>query len=110
MPEWPGNFPRNAFKQALASCQRQIGLWSGLCSPIAAEIIAGAGFDWIVIDGEPAPNDISSLLAHLQAMRGGTAEPVFRLPWNDPVMAKRALDVGARSLIVPFVQNADEAR
>jgi 2-keto-3-deoxy-L-rhamnonate aldolase RhmA len=55
MPEWPRNFPRNAFKQTLASCQRQIGLWSGLCSPIVAEIIAGAGFDWIVIDGEHAP-------------------------------------------------------
>src|ERR1700684_1558562 len=110
MPEWPGSFPRNAFKQALASCQRQIGLWSGLCSPIVAEIIAGAGFDWIVIDGEHAPNDIPSLLAQLQAMRGASAEPVFRVPWNDPVMIKRALDVGARSLLVPFVQNAEEAR
>jgi 4-hydroxy-2-oxoheptanedioate aldolase len=110
MPEWPGKFPRNAFKQALASCQRQIGLWSGLCSPLVAEILAGAGFDWIVIDGEHAPNDISSLLAQLQAMRGGTAEPVFRVPWNDPVVIKRALDVGARSLLVPFVQNAEEAR
>ena len=75
-----------------------------------AEIIAGAGFDWIVIDGEHAPNDIPSLLAQLQAMRGGTAEPVFRVPWNDPVIIKRALDVGARSLLVPFVQNAEEAR
>src|SRR6202163_3291071 len=110
MPEWPGNFPRNAFKQALATFQRQIGLWSGLCSPIVAEIISGAGFDWIVIDGEHAPNDIPSLLAHLLAMRGATAEPVVRVPWNDPVIIKRALDVGARSLLVPFFQNADEAR
>src|SRR3984957_21000928 len=104
------SLPRNRFKTALRGGQRQVGLWSGLCSNIAAEIIAGAGFDWIVIDGEHAPNDISSLLAQLQAMRGGTAEPVFRVPWNDTVMAKRALDVGARSLIIPFVQNADEAR
>jgi 4-hydroxy-2-oxoheptanedioate aldolase len=110
MPEWPGNLPRNAFKRALANCERQVGLWSGLASPIAAEIIAGAGFDWIVIDGEHAPNDISSLLAQLKAMRGGTAEPVFRVPWNDQVIIKRALDVGARSLLVPFVQNAEEAR
>lgn len=110
MPEWPGNFPRNAFKQALSNCQRQVGLWSGLCSPMAAEIIAGAGFDWIVIDGEHAPNDIQSLFAQLQAMRGGTAEPVFRVPWNDAVIIKRALDVGARSLLVPFVQSAEEAR
>jgi len=110
MPEWPGNFPRNAFKEALSTFQRQIGLWSGLSSPMAAEIIAGAGFDWIVIDGEHAPNDIPSLLAQLQAMRGGTAETVFRVPWNDPVIIKRALDVRARSLLIPFVQNAEEAR
>ena len=109
MPDWPAHLPRNSFKQALATCDKQIGLWSGLASPIAADILAGAGFDWIVIDGEHAPNDIPSLLAQLQAMRGGTAEPVFRLPWNDPVLIKRALDVGARSLIVPFVQNAEEA-
>lgn len=110
MPDWPGNLARNSFKQALSTGQRQVGLWSGLCNPIAAEIIAGAGFDWIVIDGEHAPNDVPSLLAQLQAMRGGTAEPVFRVPWNEPVMIKRVLDVGARSLLIPFVQNAKEAR
>ena len=109
MPEWPGNIPRNAFKQAIAGGQRQVGLWSGLASPIAAEVIAGAGFDWIVIDGEHGPNDISTLLSQLQAMRGGTAEPVFRVPWNDVVIVKRAMDVGARTLLVPFVQNAEEA-
>jgi len=101
---------RNRFKEALLAGRRQVGLWSALCSPIAAEIIAGAGFDWIVIDGEHAPNDISSLLAQLQAMRGGSAEPVFRIPWNDAVVIKRVLDVGARSLLIPFIQNAEEAR
>jgi 4-hydroxy-2-oxoheptanedioate aldolase len=110
MTDWPGNLPRNAFKQALSRCERQVGLWSGLASSIAAEIVAGAGFDWIVIDGEHGPNDIHSLLPQLQAMRGGTAEPVFRVPWNDAVIIKRALDVGARSLLVPFIQNAAEAR
>ena len=110
MPEWPGNIPRNAFKQALSRGERQVGLWCALANPIAAEILAGAGFDWIVIDGEHAPNDITTLLPQLHAMRSGTAEPVFRVPWNDPVIIKRALDVGARSLLVPFVQNAGEAR
>lgn len=110
MPEWPGHLPRNAFKQALAKQERQVGLWCGLVNPIAAEIVAGAGFDWVVIDGEHAPNDITTLLPQLQAMRGGTAEPVFRVPWNDMVIIKRALDVGARSLLIPFVQNAEEAR
>jgi 4-hydroxy-2-oxoheptanedioate aldolase len=81
-----------------------------MASPVSAEILAGAGFDWIVIDGEHAPNDITTLLPQLQAMRGGTAEPVFRVPWNEPVIIKRALDVGARSLLIPFVQNAGEAR
>jgi 4-hydroxy-2-oxoheptanedioate aldolase len=110
MPEWPGNIPRNAFKQALSRYDRQVGLWCSMATPISAEILAGAGFDWIVIDGEHAPNDIVTLLPQLQAMRGGTAEPVFRVPWNEPVIIKRALDVGARSLLIPFVQNADEAR
>ena len=110
MTDWPGNLPRNAFKQALARGERQVGLWCSLASPVAAEILAGAGFDWIVIDGEHGPNDITTLLPQLQAMRGGTAEPVFRVPWNEPVIIKRALDVGARSLIIPYVQNADEAR
>jgi 4-hydroxy-2-oxoheptanedioate aldolase len=110
MREWPGTSARNSFKRALLDCERQIGLWSGLCSNIAAEIIAGAGFDWIVVDGEDAPNDIATLLAQLQAMRGGTAEPVFRIPWNDSVVIKRVLDIGARSLIIPFIQSAEEAR
>ncbi len=110
MPEWPGHLPRNAFKQALADGKRQVGLWSALASPNTADILAGAGFDWIVIDGEHGPNDISTLLPQLQAMRGGTAEPVFRVPWNDMVIIKRALDVGARSLLIPFVQNVEEAQ
>jgi 4-hydroxy-2-oxoheptanedioate aldolase len=110
MLDWPGNIPRNAFKHALSRFDRQVGLWSSMASPVAAEILAGAGFDWIVIDGEHAPNDITTLLPQLQAMRCGTAEPVFRVPWNEPVIIKRALDVGARSLLIPFVQNADEAR
>ena len=104
------NKPHNAFKEALAKCERQLGLWCSMTSPIGAEILAGAGFDWIVIDGEHAPNDIPLLVTQLQAMRGGTAEPVFRVPWNEPVIIKRALDAGARSLLVPFVQNAEEAR
>lgn len=110
MPDSPIASSRNPFKQALVSGQKQVGLWSALASPVVAEILAGAGFDWIVIDGEHAPNDIPSLVSQLQAMRGGTAEPVFRIPWNDTVMIKRALDVGARTLLVPFVQNAEEAR
>jgi len=110
MADATGNVSTNRFKQALAKGERQVGLWSALASPIAAEILAGAGFDWVVVDGEHGPNDIASLVGQLQAMKGGTAEPVFRVPWNDMVIVKRALDVGARTLIVPFVQSAEEAR
>ena len=104
------SLPPNMFKAALRSGQHQIGLWSGLCSNIVSEIIAGAGFDWIVIDTEHAPNEVPGLLSQLQAMSRGTAEPVVRCSWNDAVQIKRILDVGVRSLLVPFVQNAEEAR
>jgi 4-hydroxy-2-oxoheptanedioate aldolase len=100
----------NRFKAELAARTRQIGLWSGLGSHIAAEIIGRAGFDWIVLDTEHAPNEVPGLLSQLQAMALGTAEPVVRCAWNDPVLIKRILDLGVRSLLVPFVQNADEAR
>jgi 4-hydroxy-2-oxoheptanedioate aldolase len=102
--------PPNRFKAALRAGEPQIGLWSALCSNIVAEIIAGAGFDWIVIDTEHGPNEIPGVLAQLQAMAKGTAEPVVRCAWNDAVMIKRILEVGGRSLLVPFVQNAGDAR
>ena len=100
----------NVFKAALADRRPQFGLWSALCSNIVAEILAGAGLDWIVIDTEHAPNEIPGVLSQLQAMAVGTAEPVVRCAWNDVVLIKRILDIGARSILVPFVQNADEAR
>jgi 4-hydroxy-2-oxoheptanedioate aldolase len=102
--------PPNSFKAALITQKPQIGLWSALCSNIAAEILAGSGFDWIVIDTEHAPNEIPGVLGQLQAMTAGTAEPVVRCAWNDAVLIKRILDLGARSLLVPFVENAEEAR
>lgn len=101
--------PPNRFKAALLKGQPQVGLWSSLCSNIVAEIIGGSGFDWIVIDTEHAPNEVPGLLSQLQAMVNGTAEPVVRCAWNDAVLMKRILDIGARSLLVPFVQNAEEA-
>ena len=101
--------PPNAFKHAIAAGQRQIGLWSSLCSNIAAEIIADSGFDWIVLDTEHAPNEVPGLLSQLQAVATGTATPIVRPAWNDAVLIKRILDIGARSVLVPYVQNADEA-
>ena len=101
---------QNKFKAALLEGRPQVGMWSSLCSNIVAEIIGNSGFDWIVLDTEHAPNEVPGLLSQLQAMVNGTAEPVVRCAWNDAVLIKRILDIGARSLLVPFVQNADEAR
>ncbi|MFO1057432.1 MAG: aldolase/citrate lyase family protein [Dongiaceae bacterium] len=105
----PG-FRVNRFKEALRARRRQIGLWSSLASPIVAEVVAGAGFAWILVDQEHAPNELGDVLAQLQAMRGGTAEPVVRPPVNDAVVFKRLLDIGARSLLVPQVRTLDEVR
>jgi 4-hydroxy-2-oxoheptanedioate aldolase len=110
MPFDPTVLPPNSLKVALKEGRRQLGFWTSLCSNVAAEILAGSGFDWILIDTEHAPNDVFGIIGQLQAMMGGSAEPVVRVAWNDTVLIKRILDIGARSLLVPFVQNADEAR
>src|SRR5690606_13163695 len=104
--------PVNAFKRALREGRPQIDLWSMLCSNIVAEIVATAGFDWVVIDTEHSPNELPSVLQQLQAMQidANTATPVVRPAWNDPVLIKRFLDIGSPNLILPFVQDAEEAR
>ena len=104
------DFQKNAFKHALAAGKLQIGLWSSLCSNIAAEIISDSGFDWILLDTEHSPNEIPGLVEQLQASQRGSATPIIRPAWNDAVLAKRALDIGAQTLLFPYVQNADEAR
>lgn len=100
----------NEFKRALARNQRQVGLWLTLESPNVTEVVAGAGFDWLLLDMEHTCVDPSQVVDHLRAAQGGTAEVVVRIPWNDPVMLKRLLDAGVRSLMIPFVQTAAEAR
>ena len=102
--------PKNLFKAALGGGARQIGMWSGLASPVAAEIHAGSGFDWILIDMEHAPNDLGEVVAQAQAMASGPAPVLCRPPWNDKVTIKRILDAGIQSLVIPFVQSAEEAR
>jgi 4-hydroxy-2-oxoheptanedioate aldolase len=100
----------NAFKHNLAAGKLQIGLWSSLCSNIAAEIIGDSGFDWILLDTEHSPNEIPDLVGQLQALQASTTTPIIRPAWNDAVMAKRALDIGAQTLLFPYVQNAAEAK
>ncbi|HXU42335.1 MAG TPA: HpcH/HpaI aldolase/citrate lyase family protein, partial [Burkholderiales bacterium] len=104
------DLPQNPFKRALKAGKAQIGLWSSLSSNYSVEVIAGAGFDWILLDCEHSPNDLESLLTQLQAAAPYPAHPVVRVPWNDMVNIKRVLDVGAQSLLIPYVSTAEEAR
>jgi 4-hydroxy-2-oxoheptanedioate aldolase len=99
----------NRFKRGLRNRHVQIGLWSSLCSHLVAEVLAGAGFDWIVIDAEHAPNELSDVVHQLQAMSGYPVEPVVRIPVADSIAIKRYLDAGVRSLLVPMVQHAEAA-
>ena len=86
--------PVNHLRQSLRDGHVQIGLWSQLASPLGAEVVAGSGFDFIVLDTEHAPNEVPAVLAQLQALTGGSAAGVVRVAWNDPVLFKRVLDVG----------------
>ena len=94
----------NSFKAALKAGRPQIGLWLGLSSSYSAELLAGAGFDWLLIDGEHAPNNVQTVLTQLQAIAPYPSQPVVRPSWNDPVQIKQLLDVGTQTLLVPMVQ------
>jgi 4-hydroxy-2-oxoheptanedioate aldolase len=102
--------PVNPLKRALREGAKQIGLWSMLSSRVATEVVGGAGFDFLVLDMEHAPNELPLIHEQLQAMATGTAAAVVRPPWNDAVAFKRLLDLGVQSFVVPFVQDADQAR
>ena len=103
------DLPQNSFKRALQAGKPQIGLWSSLSSNYTVEVIAGAGFDWILLDCEHSPNDLENLLTQLQAAAPYPAHCVVRVPWNDMVTIKRVLDIGAQSLLVPYVSTRAEA-
>ncbi len=99
----------NQFKAALARNDRQVGMWSTLCSNIVAESLSFSGLDWVLIDTEHSPNEVPNVMQQLQGMAAGAAAAVVRPAWNDAVLMKRLLDIGANSFLVPFVQNAEEA-
>ena len=102
--------PVNHFKHALKAGKPQIGIWSSLCSHIVADILSNSGFDWVLLDTEHSPNELPMVQNQLHAMQGGTAHPVVRVAWNDMVMIKRFLDIGAQSLLLPYVQSVEEAK
>lgn len=104
------NVPVNHFKQTLKRGDLQIGLWSGLSSHVTVEVLANASFDWLLIDTEHSPNELPMVHSQLQAIARGTTHPIVRPTWNDTVTIKRLLDIGVQTLLIPFVENAEEAR
>lgn len=100
----------NVFKRRLGEGTKQPGLWLSLESPNATEVLAGAGYDWLLLDMEHTTLDASQVADHIRAAVGGSAELAVRIPWNEPIMVKRLLDAGARTLMFPAVQSAAEAK
>ncbi|MDQ4502120.1 HpcH/HpaI aldolase/citrate lyase family protein [Sinomonas sp. ASV322] len=110
--------PERTFRHALADGAAnagqgrgaKIGLWVCSGSALVAEIMAGSGADWLLIDAEHSPNSLESVLAQLQAVYGYSVLPMVRLPWNDAVLIKQYLDLGAQNLLIPMVNDAEQAR
>lgn len=100
----------NPFKAAMKAKQAQIGLWQSLASPYTAELCAGAGFDFLVIDGEHAPNDIPLIMAQLQAVKGSPAHAIVRPPVGETALIKQVLDIGAQTVLVPIVETVEQAQ
>lgn len=103
-------FPDNNFRQAVLSRQVQIGCWCGMSSPVVAEILGLAGFDWLVLDAEHSLNDVLTLVPQLTALKLSPSAPVVRPPTLDRVLFKRLLDAGFFNFLVPMVNTADDAR
>jgi 4-hydroxy-2-oxoheptanedioate aldolase len=101
--------PKNLFKEALRDDRRQLGLWVGLADPYVAEVLATAGFDWLLLDAEHAPNDPRSILPQLQALAAYPVSAVVRPVCGDIALIKQYLDIGAQTLLIPMVETADHA-
>lgn len=101
---------QNQFKRFLQSRQPQIGLWMSLANAYTAEICATAGFDWLLVDGEHGPNDVRSMLAQLQAVAAYPGHAVVRAVSDDVALVKQLLDIGAQTLLIPMIDDAEQAR
>lgn len=100
----------NLFRQRLLKGEKLIGCWSALGSPITTEVLGLVGFDWLLLDGEHAPNDVLSFVPQLMALKDSKSMPIVRIPKNDPVIIKRLLDIGFYNILVPFVETKGEAQ
>lgn len=103
-------YVKNPLRQRLEAGETAVGCWIHMCSPIGVEVLALAGFDMVVLDHEHGPSDFLNSIALMQAISATKTTPVVRVPWNDPVYIKRALDIGARGIIIPSVNSAAEAK
>ena len=102
--------PVNRFKKAISEKQAQIGLWMGLANSYSAEMCAMAGFDWLLVDGEHAPNNLQSIQQQLQAIAAYPANhAIARVPVGDTVVIKQYLDLGVETLLVPMVDTPEHA-
>ena len=104
------DLPTNRFKRDIAAGKTQIGCWLASGAPSTAEALGCAGFDFLVVDTEHTPIDPPQMVDILRTIAGTPAQAIVRPPWNDMVMVKRVLDAGALTLLLPFVQSAEEAR
>ena len=104
------NYPKNPFTRAIAKGEKQIGIWASLASPYAAEVLAPAGYDWALLDMEHAPNDYTNVLGQMQAFAASNTTAIVRPEWNDTVIVKKLLDLGARGLLFPMIQSVEEAK
>ncbi|EZH72912.1 hypothetical protein ATO12_22550 [Aquimarina atlantica] len=100
---------KNTFKEAVCNRETIYGIWNGIVDTITAEILAGSGFDWIVIDGEHAPFDLRTIQTQLQVMAAYDVQVVVRPPVGDSVLIKQLMDMGVQSLLVPMVESASQA-
>ncbi|MFZ1989278.1 MAG: HpcH/HpaI aldolase/citrate lyase family protein [Alphaproteobacteria bacterium] len=104
------NIRPNKLKRALAERRAQVGCWLGSSDPYTTEIMGGAGFDWLLIDTEHAPHDIGAVLRMAQILAAYPVEVLVRPVDHDPGVIKRLLDIGIQSLVVPWVETAEQAR
>jgi len=102
--------PVNTFKRRLKAGETLIGLWAQSGHAVVTEVVADAGFDWLLVDGEHAPLEVPTIVDQLRVIEPTGTPAIVRPAWNDPVILKRVLDTGVQTLLVPYVQSAEEAR
>jgi 2-dehydro-3-deoxyglucarate aldolase len=100
----------NSFRQNLRARKMLIGCWTSLANPITAEVLGLAGFDWLLLDGEHSPNDLTTFVPQLMALKDSMSAPIVRPPQNEPVIVKRLLDAGFHNVLFPFIESAEEAK